>query len=646
MIAKKFRNPRSFGERDPSLAEWIWRFLWLACSVWVGALPTIGLHAQEASPARTEASRLRAEAERRDAAELLPPSVVAYVEVSSPARLVEFLLEHPLRDRVEAMPAIAEALNSDGMTQFRSAVSVFEAGMGMRWPKVVASLTQGGAYAAFDAEHQAAIALLQAEDEAVLAQFRDTIFSAVRAGTSAGSSGDPIQSSEYRGVTGYSLGENAVLAVYDRWLIVSNKPAAVKSVIDQLLDPAMPSLADSDRFRQSKAEADSDARAWGMVQVAAIRDAGVAKQLYSGKTENLLVELLFGGIASTLKQTPWVAAELLTTNEAIDLRISSPLDTAWAGEERAYYFGQDSLARAPELLEVRERVFALSLHRDLSEMWLRAGDLMTDKANDQLAQADTQLTTFFSGKDFGEDILGSFGPEVQFLVARQAFDAFPRPAIRLPAFALKMHMNAPEKTKPEMRRVFQSFIGFLNITGAMQGQPQFDLGMEQSEARQLVTASYVVNDDLQDASDAPINFNFSPTLAFAGSTFVLASTTDLAREMIELPTLEKVDWSEYNSIARLEATAVGSSLRDNLEQLIAQNMLEKGHSRRMAEAEIGTLLELIELFEGADLALGTSQGMLDVRLALQLISPLAGKKIVAEGKTESVTAGRQDANHD
>lgn len=612
MTEKIFPRLRQLGVFN-LVAMWNSQLSLLACLVSFVAMSANASNAREPLASK-------AETERRSAAEILPASVVAYVEMASPTRLVEYILKHPLRGRVEALPAIADALKSDGFTQFRSAVSVFEAGMGMRWPKVVAALSHGGVYAAFDAKHQGGIALLQAENEEVLVQFRDTVFSAVRAGRPAGAKGDPIQRSEFRGVTKYTVGGDVELAFHQRWLIVANKSASLDWVLGQLLDPASESLADQNEFQQAHAMANSNALAWGMVDVGAIRDAGVAKRLYSGKTDNVLVEMLLGGIVSTLQHTPFVTAELFARDETIDLRLTSQLDTSWAGEDRAYYFGADGLAEAPEMPDLENRVFALSAYRDLSDMWLRAGDLMTEKANDQLAQADTQLTTFFSGKDFGEDILGSFGPEVQLLVARQEFDAFPQPAIRLPAFALKMNMNEPEKTRPELRRVFQSFIGFLNITGAMQGQPQFDLGMQQTDAVQLVTANYVVNEELQDATDAPINFNFSPTLAFAGTTFVLASTTDLALRIVESPEPEQQSLSGHNSIAALDAATLHSILSDNFEQLIAQNMLEKGHDRSLAEAEIGTLLDLIRLFDGADLTLDANHETLGVNLILQLTS--------------------------
>ncbi len=125
-------------------------------------------------------------------------------------------------------------------------------------------------------------------------------------------------------------------------------------------------------------------------------------------------------------------------------------------------------------------------------MWQRAGDLLSEQNNEELAKADSSLTTLFAGKDFGEDILGAFRPEVQVVVARQEFaQDQPIPAIKLPAFGLVAEMKDAAKMQPELRRIFQSLVGFLNILGAMNGQPQLELDMEKNAAAQFVTSSYL-----------------------------------------------------------------------------------------------------------------------------------------------------------
>jgi hypothetical protein len=550
------------------------------------------------------------------AAAVLPSSVILYVEARQPSALVDMLLKHPLRSQLEAMPPFQQAMNSQQMVQLKSAVSIFEAGMGMRWPKVVHDLTDGGIYVALDSQTQGVALLMKSADAKTLEQFRDTILSAVQANR-----GSPVKEGEYRGLKGYALQGEARMAVINDWLLLSNKTETAKRIIDHFLDGGDETLANKTSFQAAQQARDKTARFWGFSDIETIRNAGLAKPLYSGQTDNPLAELLFGGILSNLQHTTFGTATLKVDQQAIKLSLATPHEAQWASEQREYYFGPDGKGAAPPLIQAENRLFALSAFRGMSEMWLRAGDLMTEKANDQLAKADTQLTTFFSGRDFGEEILGSIDSHIQLVAVRQQFDhILPRPAIKLPAFALQFRMKDPEITQPDLRRVFQSFIGFLNVVGAMQGQPQFDLGMETEDANQMVTATYVPDRDARQATDAAINFNFSPTIAFAGDRLILSSTEPLARQLVSQASPEQSS-EPVNTVAQFDANTLQAILRDNRPQLVAQNMLEKGHDQAAAQAEIGLLLDLLSFVKDASLTLQTSEQQLQLEVALELANP-------------------------
>jgi hypothetical protein len=178
-------------------------------------------------------------------------------------------------------------------------------------------------------------------------------------------------------------------------------------------------------------------------------------------------------------------------------------------------------------------------------------------------------------------------------------------------------------TQSELRRIFQSFIGFVNITGAMNGQPQFDLGTESVGDAQLFTATYVPGIDERESVTAPINFNFSPTIAFAGERFILSSSIPLARELVatgkqaDRPIDDEV---AANTVATLDAHTLQDILEANQPQLVANNMLEEGNSKEAAEAEIGLLLELVGLFQSTQLSLDVTESQMRLNLELNLDS--------------------------
>ena len=239
---------------------------------------------------------------------------------------------------------------------------------------------------------------------------------------------------------------------------------------------------------------------------------------------------------------------------------------------------------------------SLIAYRNLTELWLRAGDLFNEKVNDQLAQADNTLTTLFSGKDFGTDILGAIEPQIQLLVTEQQFEPSYAPAIQLPSVGLVAKLKDP-RMKNELKRTFQSFIGFLNVTGAMQGNPQLDLDSESIEGKQIYTATYIREGDKQYENGLPIQFNFSPTLAFDGDLVFIASTNTLVKKVAINSTKqnEAETLAKNNTVLEVNFKSLQNVLEANRRQLVSQNMLEKGHSKSEAEKETDTWISLLSL---------------------------------------------------
>ena len=561
-------------------------------------------------------------AQEQTASQLVPDTVTIFAEVSPLANAVELILNHPVRDRIESLPAFAAFQETDQFKQIRLAIAGFEGSMGTSWHEALKQLSDRGVFIAYDSETRGAVLLIHSSDEDQLKRLRGFILGIAQMGKGGFRS---VKQGDYRGFTGYVLHDNLRMALMDDWLLLTSQTELGKSVIDRYLDASGKSLESNPRYQEAiVGDSSRGSTLSTFVDVQAIRESGIAQDtLYSGITENIAIEVLLGGILSNLKETAYVSADLSLSKSGVSIVASTPHDRSWE-TPREYYFGSPLLAQSPALIETKERLFALSTTRDLSQMWLRAGDLMNQKANDDLAKADTQLTTFFSGRDFGEDILGSLDHQIQFVARRQDFaDQRPKPAIRLPAFGFRFQMQKPKETSPEFRRVFQSLIGFLNVISAMQGQPQFDLGSRESDGVKLFTATYVPEPEQRESVSAPIHFNFSPTIGFAGNTMVLASTTSLAEAIISSNEAEESDTKSLNTQIELDAKTLRNILRDNKAQLIAQNMLEKGHGQQEAESEIEVLFELIQLFQRSSAHLTITTDRLELQTDVLLDTNIA-----------------------
>ncbi|GAB5404532.1 MAG: hypothetical protein Aurels2KO_27630 [Aureliella sp.] len=551
-------------------------------------------------------------------AQLLPETTIGFVYVPSAREIVDKILNHPLRERVEALPEVERAKKSKQYTALVGGVALFEASMTMAWPDTVATLSNNGLFLAADAPSKGAVMLAKGNDPIVTERFIKTVISTLKVANKDAK----VKEIDYDRFHAYSI-DDLVITQLDNWLLLTNKSDLAKSMLDRYITivdkksaPKSSSLGDQNNF-QSAAKRRRDGAAWAYLNIEMIRESGTAPELYSGVSENILAEAIFGGILSNLEHTPHATANLTIDEGDIGLSVSLPHEQDWIGN-REYFFGTDNAGESPPHLAASAQIGSLTAYRDLAQMWLRAGDLLTDKAADELATADSTLSTFFSGRDFGEDILGGLAPEIQLVVSAQEFPkTTPTPAVKLPAFALQFHMLDPEKMQPDMRRVFISLFGFLNVVGAMEGQPQLDFSIQQHADGEVITTQYIPPDKENAAPGntydaAVINYNFSPSVGFVGDRIIVSSSGALARELMEQSASNSADSTTENAGApanrpntsiKLSVPPIVESLRANREQLIAQNMLEKGHERQAAESEIDLLLTLLSLINDAQLEL-------------------------------------------
>lgn len=542
---------------------------------------------------------------------LLPRSTVLYVSVDSPPALLASVLDHPISQQIQSLDVYRKATQSQGYRNFLTGRKFFELQIGAEWRAAIEGLSARGIYAGFDPETNGGVVLVRGKDAETVENFRAKILELSRL------NGNEVrETTEYQGVTVYQFPEGGAATVRD-WLIVTNKGDLGKAVLDRFAagpEDKLESLADNPVFQQAS-QSRAASQIWSFLDLATIRSRGGAEKLFEGQADNPLAELIAGGIQSVLQHADWLCSDLTVTESGLTWNVASPLSADWIPEPRQYYFGPANAGLAPALPDAKETLFTLAAYRDVSAMWVRAGDLFNEQMNDQLAEADAGLSTIFAGRDFGEEILGSFAPEIGIVVVRQDFsNAKPTPALKLPAFAMVLKLKDPETMRGELRRTFQSAIGFFNIVGAQNGQPQLEMDMQKVGETDLITSHYLPKKKDLDSTTAPIIFNFSPSVSFTGDRFVLASTARLAQELGTAPLKTA---SGANTSIDLNADVLRETLIDNREQLISQNMLEEGHSREEAEAAIGLLLEVMQSFQGAGIELKADKERLNLQFRIE-----------------------------
>lgn len=573
-------------------------------------------------------------AEATSPADLLPTWTLGYVEIREPAKLVDLLADHPLRQKLEQSPQAKQAMQSAQFRQFQALVTMFEAKLGMDWRTTVKAVAGKSAALGFDPLAQAVVVLAEPSDVRAADHLLSTLSDLARADAKEKNQPDPIATRQYQGATVRTMGE-ANVARGGRWVVFSNKPAAVNTVLDRIAAGGN-ALSEDPQFKEARAlSAEGECSAWAFVRLAPLRLFGLGGPILNDtqKSDDFGQELILGGLRSALGKTPFLTAALTLHVDKAKLSISSPFDPAWIPAERKFYFGAD-LDGAERPFEPKGTMVSVTTFRDIPAMWQAGPELFGEGIAAKMAQTDSGLSVFFGGKRFSTDVLTALGPRMQFVAAEQNFQAagVPEPTIKLPAGAAIFSLtNRAGELEKYFRVGFQSIVALANLDGASKGRPLLEARQERVGDAMVMSATYDPADVKPAPADAAgvrqdIYLNFSPSLVFSPRHLMICSTKQIAHELAELDA--KADSAPPrdsaltdNTRLSIDAAKVAAALRSNMEQLIAQNMLEKGHERAAAESEIGLLIDLASAFDRVQLRLTPTDKSvtleLDARLAVQ-----------------------------
>ncbi len=285
-----------------------------------------------------------------------------------------------------------------------------------------------------------------------------------------------------------------------------------------------------------------------------------------------------------------VRAELPYDPALVPLQVPAPFETA------------ASIPVSAETLAV------LYLERDLADWWRHREVTMPEDVQTKLARFDTDVGMLFGGRSLAEDVFGHLGPRLAIVFDRQTFEAATVvPAVRLPGACLVARVDDPARFGPTLQVAFQSLLGLVNVDRAQAGLAPFLTNTERRGDALFCTASILIGPE--DAPRHPAaEHNLSPALALVDDWLLLGTSTEqverLARSIANLRFRE-----ERGSLAlHLDVSGLVQLGRDNRTALVAQNIIEEGHSPEEAEREIDTLLSLLASLDVLDLRLFPGDG--------------------------------------
>ncbi len=583
------------------------------CFVWGWFLAAAGL----SLPGCTEA------AEPPKLAALAPESTVVYLEVEQPEVWLDLATDARWPKLLEQTPQGRQFLASPELKQLKAGLSLIEQQLKTTWQQGLRDAIGGGLAVAVNPADNRSLIVARAKTGEVLPRLHQFVLDLDNLASLAGNRPARLTSEVHRGTTIWTFDQRGAYALLEdnQLLLLAQPKAALIDAIDRWHDGGK-SLAGVPQFQQAQKLNSGGQTAWGMVRLDGLANLPQMAALHNAPRKNPGVESLLGGGFEALRRAPFVTLHARLADNRLTLGAQLPFDRSQLPREREWFFAPSGEGSAAALLTPPGTILSASSYRDYSGMWTHRDDLFDEATVAAMTQADASLGLFFAGRDFGSQVLGELKPTTRLVVANQTFAAdAPTPAVKLPAFAAVLELKDSAKFAPALVAAYQTLVGIANLDGMQKGRPQLLQEMASHAGATVYEARYLLPPG-QEQEKADIIYNFRPACAVWREHFIVASTGQLARQLVE--ELQKPAAAERlpdNTRVAVDVRQLAAALTDNQTALVTQNMLEKGNTRAEAEAEVGMLLNVLQWLRTGDARLTPGEQSLEFSASVELPRP-------------------------
>ena len=562
---------------------------------------------------------VRAAAQAPPAADLISRDALVVLEVSDPEAVLDLVLSPALINAIENWDAYKAKTADPEFQQLLLLVRHLELQFQTDWKTAVRKLVGERVTLALGPGDGQLLVVVDSQDATLLAGLHDTFLAIARGEAAKQGNANGITPKTHRDVTYWSFGPKEAHAIVGNRFLMANGPAALQAALD-LGDQGISSLPAYQQAMEA-AGANVDTRLYV--------NTGVLKQVPQIKTAlaanmNPLVSLLLAGVTDSVSNSSWLAAGMTVKGNtlAMDVTTDGTIDSAGV----ASFAQPDGPGKSvmPNLVVPRQ-IAGMSLYRNLADFYAAKDELFPERTSG-LIFFENMMGIYFTGRDLTDEVLAETGPNTRLIVAEQEYDpAVGTPTVQIPAFAVVFELKDPKRFSMVAEEAWQKAIGMVNFTRGQQALPGLIIDRA-FHADTKYTVSYFTPDDLEDRTAVDVRFNFRPSLGTAGNYLIFSSTDGLTEALIDAIHKDAVRSDRprpgTHSLLEVRGVQLASILSANRNNMVLKNMVEKGHTREQAEAEIDILLAIVRNITQAQLAVRTDKDRSKASLKLDLAIPV------------------------
>jgi hypothetical protein len=336
--------------------------------------------------------------------------------------------------------------------------------------------------------------------------------------------------------------------------------------------------------------------AWAWLSLAYAHQSQDLKPLFTLPSNFFPTHVLFGGLVDSLRRSAFVVAALHQESDGLDLSLRLPSGANGMNDLVHAHVPTAGDPAALPLLMANDAIYSSSVYLDLGAFWRQRATLLPKDQLKQIEEGDKKSRVVLQGTRFSQ-FLEYLGARHRAVVVPQRDTGYTfHPETKYPAFGLVLELREPEK----FESAIDVIIGGGSFLVALQ-TPLKTIDEKQGDVR--IRGYRFVENDANKARNNGVLFNFAPCRARVGKMYVVASTPELVRKLIdEVQAEAKSNVAESKTSAagatiqqsRLAWSGISGYLNGTKEQLITRNMLEQGNTREAAAKEVAVMLELLD----------------------------------------------------
>jgi hypothetical protein len=417
-----------------------------------------------------------------------------------------------------------------------------------------------------------------------------------------------------------SLGKGHFAIIGDV-LAVSNSKGMIESAIDLAEGKETRSVKKSEIF----AKVASKARKSSFIH-AAVRPRFIPGFKIPEQMDNAAGSFLLGGLSEALRVSEAISLAIDVEDNGVTVRVLSVADGRGIDAKYDAFFPKKLPDDLKSRLRSRGILGFVEVHRDLAKWWERGEDFLEPRAAGDLTEFAGNLSLFFGGKSFEDEVLTELGETITFVAMNQSYkQAGAKPSPTIPGMAALFDLRDAKKFGRSFKVAFNTIVGIINVNRMQQEKDAATMLIEPKLVGK--TECYTVDMGLAPSGDKVpgIEYNFTPSMAIAGNRVILSSSFELLEVLVDelaksvdSPTGKTVVAKPTKDRIFIDATAAYSIVADNRDFFASTNMVKKGIDLDEARGEIDAILEIVSFLRDFELVSFRSNEKVHLNLRLRL----------------------------